>query len=470
MHAVCTNEINSLVEKGAAIHIPLDGDGFVSSVFAIPKSSGGYRPIINLKRLNTHIEYERFKMEEMEALRNLIRPRDWLVKLDLKDAYLTVPVNAQYQKFLRFQWETKLYQCVALPFGLSSAPRTFTKLMKPVMASLRSKGVRLVIYLDDILILNATKSQLLLELAMAKELIEGLGFIINYEKSVLTPSRSIEYLGLTIDTNSMSLALPEKRLSEFIGHCRTLLNVKETSRKKLAQLLGKLTWAEAAVPFARAHYRHLQRAYIESGDSGNSSLSKIIIIPDSAHRDLKWWHDNLARVNGRAIWLSEPDVEIFSDASLSGWGAACNELKARGPWTPEEKILHSNELELIAALNALKSFTSNLSSITLRIYMDNVTAVAYVYHLGGTRSSNLCKIALEISEWCETRNLMIEAIYLPGSLNVVVDAESRALPLAGDWRLSPIVFALITGQWPVDIDMFAAAWNSQLPRFFPRNP
>ena len=116
MHAVCTSEIDSLVEKGAAIPIPFYSDGFVSSVFAIPKSSGGYRPIINLKRLNTHKEYERFKME---ALRNLVGPRDWLVKLDLKDAYLSVPVNAQCQKFLRFLWETKLYQCVALPFGLS---------------------------------------------------------------------------------------------------------------------------------------------------------------------------------------------------------------------------------------------------------------------------------------------------------------------------------------------------------------
>ena len=119
----------------------------MSSVFAIPKSSGGYRPIINLKRLNTHKEYERFKME---ALRNLVGPRDWLVKLDLKDAYLSVPVNAQCQKFLRFLWETKLYQCVALPFGLSLAPRTFTKLMKPVIASLRSEGIRLVIHLDGI--------------------------------------------------------------------------------------------------------------------------------------------------------------------------------------------------------------------------------------------------------------------------------------------------------------------------------
>ena len=99
------------------------------------------------------------------------------------------------------------------------------------------------------------------------------------------------------------------------------------------------------MPFARAHYRHLQRAYIESGDSNSSSLLRIVKISDSVRKDLEWWCGNLALVNGHAIWLSEPDVEIFSDASLSGWGAACNEIKSRGPWTLKEKILHINELE-----------------------------------------------------------------------------------------------------------------------------
>ena len=116
-------------------------------------------------------------------------------------------------------------------------------------------------------------------------------------------------------------------------------------------------------------------------------------------------------------------------------------MKSRGPWTLKEKILRISELELLVALNALKSFTNNLSSITLRLYMDNITPVAYVNHLGGTKSSNLCKIALEISEWCEARNLLIEAIHLQGSLNVAADAEYRALPQAGDWRLSLTVFA-----------------------------
>ena len=91
---------------------------------------------------------------------HLVRPNDWLAKLDLKDAYLTVPVHPSYQKYLRCIWKGEYYQCLSMPFGLSSAPRTFTKLLRPVVAHLRSKGVRMIIYLDVMLILHEKKGGL----------------------------------------------------------------------------------------------------------------------------------------------------------------------------------------------------------------------------------------------------------------------------------------------------------------------
>lgn len=78
---------------------------------------------------------------------------DWLLKLDLKDAYFLVPMNPLHQEFLRFRFQGKACQFLCLPFGLSCAPRVFTKLMRPVIAHLREMGFRLIIYLDDILLL-----------------------------------------------------------------------------------------------------------------------------------------------------------------------------------------------------------------------------------------------------------------------------------------------------------------------------
>ena len=129
------------------------------------------------------------------------------------------------------------------------------------------------------------------------------------------------------------------------------------------------------------------------------------------------------------------------------------------------KVRHTNELELIAAFYALQAFTAELWSIKICLYLDNSTAVAYINHCGGTVSKQLRKIALQITEWCEVRNFTIQAVHLPGILNVVADAESRALPRVGDWQLCPDVFKFISEIWPVEIDLFAAAWNTQLPRF-----
>lgn len=72
--------------------------------------------------------------------------------LDLKDAYLSIPIAKAHWKYLRFQWKAQNYEFRMLPFGLASATRVFTKILKPVAAGLRKKGIRLLIYLDDILV------------------------------------------------------------------------------------------------------------------------------------------------------------------------------------------------------------------------------------------------------------------------------------------------------------------------------
>lgn len=133
---------------------------FVSHLFVRPKKDGGMRPIFNLKTLNPFVVYNHFKMEGFQVVKNLIQRRDWLCKVDLKDAYFCIPICKDHRKYLRFQYKGKMLQYKGLPFGLASGPRLFTKIMKPVIALLRRIGVRLVIYLDDILLLNQSEEGL----------------------------------------------------------------------------------------------------------------------------------------------------------------------------------------------------------------------------------------------------------------------------------------------------------------------
>ena len=50
-------------------------------------------------------------------------------------------------------WNGELWEFWSLPFGLASAPLAFTKITKPVVAFLRGKGIILIIYIDDMLLM-----------------------------------------------------------------------------------------------------------------------------------------------------------------------------------------------------------------------------------------------------------------------------------------------------------------------------
>jgi hypothetical protein len=125
-------------------------------------------------------------------------------------------------------------------------------------------------------------------------------------------------------------------------------------------------------------------------------------------------------------------------------------------------------LELIAAFNAIKCFATSASFTSIEISIENTSAVSYINKQGGLKSGALCETALEIYSWCEARSIDLHAIYLPGSSNLVADADSRKPVAAGDWKLSTSAFQKIHQTWKTEVDLFASAWNAQLPRFVSR--
>lgn len=123
--------------------------GFYSLLLVLPKATGGFRPIIDLSILNQYVITTSFKMETVQTVMSVIRQDDWMVSLDLKDAYLQVPIHPDSRRFLRLIWEVCHFQFRALCFGLSTAPQVFTRLMAPVSAEFLRQEFRFLRYLDD---------------------------------------------------------------------------------------------------------------------------------------------------------------------------------------------------------------------------------------------------------------------------------------------------------------------------------
>lgn len=282
-----------------------------------------------------------------------------------------------------------------LPFGLALAPRLFTKIMKPVVALLRRSGIRLIIYLDDLLFMNSQEEGLRQDMATAQYLLENLGFVINFEKSHFTPSQNLEYLGFVVNTLEMTLHLPGYKVESIKTLCSTFLGQRELSVRDLSQLIGTLTASIQAIFPAPLHYRHLQNLKHQAlsqrkGYDSRTALSR------EAREEIQWWLVHLEAWNGRAILPPSPDLVIETDASRSGWGAVCQGVRTGGLWSQMESKMHINCLELLAGSFAVKSFTKDRLCVHVRLRMDNTSAVADVNRLGGTHSLVLSNLALAL--------------------------------------------------------------------------
>ena len=181
--------------------------------------------------------------------------RDFIqIYTDFKDAYLSVPIHESCRKFLRFLWKGTFYQFKALPFGLCSAPRIFTKVLKPVAAFLRSKAIRVLIYLDDFLLLAATMEVAVKNTQLIVILLQSLDFKINLKKSLLIPTQVLTFPGLQIDSMCMMISFPAEKANKILDCCRRLLVSQSIKLRNLASLIGLLESSRPAIWRAPLHY------------------------------------------------------------------------------------------------------------------------------------------------------------------------------------------------------------------------
>ena len=159
--------------------------------------------------------------------------------VDLQDGYLHVPIVKHHCCFLHFVWHNVPYQWKVLPFGLATAPRVFTSLMKPILFLCHCKGLCIVIYFDDILVLVCSKQAGKKACLFLCSLLVYLGLHINFSKSDVCLSQSFTFLGLCWDTVHMLLSLPPDKLADIQQLALSLLCTPHITVCKVMSFLGE---------------------------------------------------------------------------------------------------------------------------------------------------------------------------------------------------------------------------------------
>ena len=128
-------------------------------------------------------------MQTLSKMVTLVEKDCWLMSINFSDTYFSIGIALIHHKLLKFVWKRQIFQFVTLPFGLSKAPRKWTKLMKAPLALIKQNGYAIATYLDDLLQAEWTRLLCKQALNMSYNFLLSLGFLPNHYKSVYIPTQ-----------------------------------------------------------------------------------------------------------------------------------------------------------------------------------------------------------------------------------------------------------------------------------------
>ena len=406
-------------------------------------------------------------METPAFIRNSIRPMHWGVSLDLEDAFFHVPIHPNFRKYLRFAFQGQVYQFRAMPFGLAIASRVFTKLMAAVGAHLRVHGVLLLQYFDDRLLHQLDRQLLLRNLEFAWKELLSLGLLLNANKSDLIPSQDFTFVRMNFLTHLNRVRVSHQRVSDLIAKVKWVLTQSHITAQDFLSLNGILSSVADFVLLGWLFLRPLQH-YLSSlwvWSPGNL-LALIPILPPLVPH-LQWWLVEETLLAGVPLLPSQPSLHLITDTSKEGWGAHLEPLSltVSGMWSPQESLLHINNLEMRAARLAVTNFQAQ--DLCVMLSTDNTSVVSYVQAQGGTHSHSLYLETRDLLVLRRDLNISLSAKHIPGRLNALADGLSRKHQLLpSEWTLHQEVANQIF--FSVDrphVNLFATRDNNRLPLY-----
>ena len=465
-HTRVTEEINRFHKMNIIEKCEHSKNEIISNIFCREKRSGGIRIIGDFKNINCKIKYQKFKQSSLKTTLDLIRPGDYMCSVDLTDAYYCVNVNPTHRKYLRFLWNGQLYQYVGMPQGISSSPRLFCKLIKIPISHLRKQNVNLDNFFDDLIIIASSKKQCYLDTMKTIKLLQELGYVINFSKSVLEPTQILDHLGVIINSINMTAKITPSKCDKIKSLCLKVLKNNNNTVRDLASLCGTMVSYIPGAEMGQLHYRHLELCKNRALWKNKGNYNGLAPLTGKAKLDIYWWLHN---VDNQFTKLCHPKPSIFivTDASQKMWGAKLLSLETGGVWDAFEQSQHINCLETKAILLGLKSLCKKVLNKHIRIKTDSKTALCYIKNKGGLVSYKCNLIAIKVWEWAVKHNCHITIEHVKSKDNEA-DFISRNQNNSSEWSLNPNTFQLILNFFKVQpsVDLFASRINNKLDRYF----
>jgi len=354
-----------------------------------------------------------------------------LGKSDIKSAFRLLPVAPKDFDQLGFCFQGKFYFDKCLPFGCSISPATFEKFSTFLEFAVRKRSEvgGILHYLDDFFFGGAKGSNHCSEIMFHfTECMSDLGVPIAEEKTE-GPKTIIVFLGLEINSESLTIRIPDQKVTEIIKKISDIMQKSKSTLHEVQSLIGSLQFACRAIVPGRPFIRRLINAI-----RGLTRPRHYLRINKSIRNDLLMWLQFFQKFNRISVfhdrfWLTNTEAELFSDSAASvGFG-----VYFRGSWTHarwpnewHESGLTANIclLEFFPLLVAIHIWGQELRNKKIIFYSDNVAVVQAVNSMT-SKSEDMMVLLRSFTLQCLHFNLLAKAAHIPGSNNCITDSLSR---------------------------------------------
>lgn len=191
------DEIEKLQKGG--ILIPISFSDWATPIVPIIKPDGGVRLCGDFKvTVNLVLEIDRYPIPRVEDLMTNLQGGVKFTKLDLSQAYAQIPLTQESRKYVTINTHMGLFQYTRLPYGVSTGPGSFQRIIEQILAGISGVGI----FLDDIVITASSANKHLRRLDEVLARLEKVGPTVNRPKCEFFQDEVV-YLGFRINKEGL---------------------------------------------------------------------------------------------------------------------------------------------------------------------------------------------------------------------------------------------------------------------------
>ena len=378
----------------------------------------------NISRDDSSVQYASI----VDAIKyvNIFGKNCYMAKSDIKSAFRIIPIHPTDRHLLGMKWMGEYYFDNCLPMGCSSSCNifeTFSTALEWIVKQ-HCPGVGIVHVLDDFLFISENYQSCQLALDRFIKICEDIGVPLAPDKTE-GPTQSLPFVGINIDTVSMTASLPDDKVVKFLDNIEECLSVKSITFQKLQSICGMLNFACGVIPQARAFIRRMYNLGI-----GISKPYYKVKMTKEVKSDLQVWKSFLMYYNSQNVmldykWISDQNLRMFTDAaSTIGFGGYFDSYWFYGSWSQNCLGMNIALLELYPIVLAIHLWYKKLKNKCLTIHSDNM-AVVHIINQSTSKDASIMKLVRKLVLKCMSENIYIRAVHILGRLNECSDFLSR---------------------------------------------